>query len=189
MRRTLVGLASAVMVLMTTVPAGANLFVGTCALQVDFTFTNGAIGPNTGSKNYIVVVNPVSGAAKPCYTTEAFDQVGRSTTVDATGNASIWNCSTTALGSGLWYQVFRKQNGEASPAPINGQHRINGTWGAWTLQVENWNPISALGAIELTLDPLTAASDTQRCAAGTLVTLHTIGTMVFEDPILPVSPA
>lgn len=183
MKRVLLVLAATGVLASTAAPARAILFVGTCTLRVTFNF-DGPVGLAT-NPSYSVSVAPIDPAVKPCVTTEHFRDVGRTTGVTANnGTSTFWNCDSTLAG-GSWFQWWRDAEGQLSPPPVNGSHRVVGTWGAWTMEIEAPNPVNFLGAMELTLDPQFANLATTQCANGTLRTLRTIGVEVFQDPTVP----
>ena len=187
MRRALLLLAATGLLASTAAPAGAdpatvaNLHVGACALKVTFSFQT-AVGLDS-APDYSVSIAPLRPEVKPCVTTEHFRSVGRTTGVTANGDSSFWTCDS-ALASGRWFQWFRDADGAFSPPSIDGFHRVVGTWGAWTMEIEGVDPLNTLGAMELTLDPEFAGQATTACANGTLKTLRLIGVEVFEDPVI-----
>jgi len=183
MRRILLVLAATGLLASTAAPAQAILFVGACTLKVTFSFET-AVGLDS-APDYSVSVAPLDPSVKPCVTTEHFRSVGRTTGVTANNATStFWTCDSV-LGSGPWFQTWRDADGQLSPPAVNGSHRIAGTWGAWTMEIEAPDPINFLGVMELTLDPTFAQQATSQCASGSLKTLRTIGVEVFQDPIIP----
>ena len=181
MRRAILLLAATGLLASTAAPAQAILFVGTCALKVTFRFET-PVGLDS-APDYSVTVAPLDPSVKPCVTTEHFRSVGRTTGVTANnGESTFWTCDSV-LGSGGWFQWWRDSDGLLSPPSVNASHRITGTWGAWTMEMESANPVNFLGVMELTLDQAFAQQATAQCANGTLKTLRTVGVQVFQDPL------
>lgn len=182
-RRRILAVVLGVATMIPTVgasPANAILFVGACELHVTFHFKSGPVGLLTAPTYDIEVtgINPTG--AGPCQTTEQAFSVVRGTGVWAPGQSSIWSCGAV-LSSGNWYQTWHDSNGEPTPPPVEGRHRVFGTWDNWTIEAEGWNPVNFTSAIELRLDPSWAAQATSDCASGNLWTLRTIGVQVFQD--------
>jgi hypothetical protein len=165
-------------------PAQAFLFVGTCELRVTFSF-NQPIGPATTLRSYSVSIAPLVSGVMPCQTTEDGVDVLRTTWLESTtGTSSVWSCGAVVAGGG-WRQRWQTADGTFTPSLAVGFHQVYGTWGEWVVPLQGLNAVNFAGAIELTLDPLTAQQQTQQCLNGTLSQLRTVGVQVFEDPILP----
>jgi hypothetical protein len=186
-RRKLVAVVLATAGILTTTgapAANASVFVGTCELRVIFSFGQ-PIGPATTVRSYTVTIAPLVNGQMPCQSTEDGVEVQRHTWVESTaGTSSVWSCGAVAA-EGNWRQRWTKANGTFSPPMAVGSHHVTGTWGSWTVPLVGVQPVEFAGVIELSLDPLSAAQQTQQCLSGTLTQLRTVGVQVFEDPKLP----
>jgi hypothetical protein len=156
------------------------IYTGSCALKITVDL-HGPIGFTTlGNPGYDLIVQPLVSSA-PCLLSDDVLSVIRTTTVDAGGSSSIFNCSAV-VASGGWSQWWRKPNGIHSPQPVvGGSHRLYGTFGDWVLETEGPSFVNFLGVAHLTVDP-TQPNPYAACSNGSLWELHLIGTQVFEDP-------
>ncbi|MFN2544571.1 MAG: hypothetical protein ABR600_08390 [Actinomycetota bacterium] len=153
--------------------AQASLWSGTCEMAVTFHFLSPVRASGT-APGYTISLD-----SSLCYVTLDGVNLYHTTTLDADGTSSTWTCGATVAG-GRWDETWHNAAGQSSPAPILGSHFITGTWGAWTLKIQNPS-LSFVGVMELTLAPVSAGSLAQ-CALSGVSTVSTFGVMVFQDP-------
>ncbi|MDQ3952422.1 MAG: hypothetical protein M3279_05590 [Actinomycetota bacterium] len=160
-------------------PARAELWTGACALRVTLTF-HAPVRPPLSGPGYDL---EASGAAdldltkagiQSCATTLT-GSISSGTSAGGSGRAAAWSCGTT-VASGSWSQSFDAEG----PGGFVGTHTLTGTWGAWTLEVQN-PTLNVVGVGEFTLQAAEALKTTS-CATGSLSSVTMIGELVFQDP-------
>ncbi|MGH2691281.1 MAG: hypothetical protein ACRDHM_02145 [Actinomycetota bacterium] len=187
-RRRILGLILGLATLTSTnaSPASAAdsrvvIYQGSCQLHLTFYF-NQPIGFGTFTNpSYSIVAQPVTGTP-PCQITDDPLDPLRTTSITASGWASLWDCDA-AVASGGWSQRWYKLNGEPSPGPVEGGgHKLYGTYDNWFLEMEGPNLAQFAGAMHLKIEPAWAGFTAAACSNGSLWELRTIGTQVFQDP-------
>jgi len=181
-RALIIAIAVAALMVGLVPNASAGLYSGSCQLVLTFNFSSG-VGLDTKpsysiSASPAVDLDPTWSGSQPCLVTlDAFNPT-RETSVSGSGSSSIWACGAV-LASGSWDQSWTNKSGGSSPSAIFGSHTITGSFGEWILEVRN--PLSFVGAAEMTVHPLDATKAAQ-CASGGFSSIRMIGTMVFQDP-------
>lgn len=178
-RRALGAVLALVLVTGGAPPARANLWTGSCLLQVTVSF-DFPVRPPLASTSYRI---EAWGAADLDVTTSGLQScaatlAGRAfsgTSVVGEGSAVVWSCTeTVAIGS--WDQSFDAEG----PPNFVGTHVLTGPWGAWTLHVQSPS-LNVLGVGELTLHPLDATK-TLGCGVGSIESVTMVGVLAFQDP-------
>jgi hypothetical protein len=154
--------------------AQATIYTGACAFNVNFVFDSPVRATGT-APTYTIGTSTLA----PCVITLDALEPTRRSSVDANGSSSIWTCNAT-LASGRWDQAWTDSHGNPSPPAILGSHLITGTWGAWTMKVQNPS-LSFVGVMPLTIGPGSATSLAQCLTSGVSV-IHMVGVLVFQDP-------
>ena len=178
-RKTLGAVLALLLVAGAASPARANLWTGTCALQVTISF-DFPVRPPIASTSYRIEawgaadLDVTTSGLQPCAATLA-ERAFSGTSVVGEGSAIVWSCEeTVALGS--WDQSFDAEG----PPNFVGTHVLTGPWGAWTLHVQTPS-LNVLGAGELTLHPLDATK-TLGCGVGSIQSVTMVGVLAFQDP-------
>ena len=184
MRR--IGLVCTIVALFAaTVPqANAALWTGACAVNVRFNFATPIRGFGTAPDYSITVssaadVDPTKSGTQGCGVTMDPLEIGRGTSVSATGSSTEWSCAA-AVASGAWNQQWFDSSGSGSPPAMIGSHAVAGTWGDWELVLTDDN-LAVIGVAALTINPTEAAKVAQ-CPLGGITSLGMVGTLVFQDP-------
>jgi hypothetical protein len=184
MRR--LGLAAMVMALsMTIVPqANASLWTGACAVNLRFNFSTpvrafGTAPDYSISVSSVADVDPTKTGTQGCAVTLDPLEIGRGTSVSASGSSIEWSCAA-AVSSGSWNQQWLDSSGSSTPPAMFGSHTVTGTWGNWQLTLVDDN-LAVVGVADLTV----AASDATKIAQCPLIgftSLSMTGVLVFQDP-------
>jgi hypothetical protein len=170
---------------MTIVPqANAALWTGACAVNVRFNFATPVRAVGTAPDYSITVssvadLDPLNSGTQGCAVTLDPLEIGRSTSVSATGSSVEWSCAA-AVASGSWNQQWFDSSGSGSPPAMFGSHTVTGTWGDWVLTLTDAS-LTTVGVAELTLAP-TEATKLAQCPLIGFTSLGMTGTLVFQDP-------
>lgn len=168
-----------------TLPARSEvLWTATCTLTVTFRFNSPVRTTGTAPTYDITVapaldLDPTWDGTQPCVSTFSGTEPGRTTSVTASStNTTLWTCGAV-VSRGNWSQSWRDRHGVLDPPPQTGSHFITGTWGAWTMELENLG-LSLVGAIALTVHP-DDAGKLASCQGG-FTSLKMVGQQIVQDP-------
>lgn len=154
--------------------SSADIWTGSCALTLKFSFDSPV--RSVTAKVLTAPGYAISATAGTCVVSLDFLNPLRSTSIGGGGSSVMWTCESV-LGSGSWDQSW-----SPDPPAVSGFHILSGSWGAWTLVV-NDGSLNFAGTISLTLHPLDAAKTVQ-CVTSGITSVRMTGVMVFEDPRL-----